>query len=402
MIVKQNDIIAPIKHRGVSLVELLIAMTLGLLLLAGMIAVFSGNQRSSELNTAMANIQENARFALSALGKDIRMAGYQGCLDSRRGRMTVKATVAPIPVDGVLPNGQPNFNSNLSAATGSVVQPNGDWWPPIPGGFQPPAVNPAIPGTHALAVQYGNSNQSALVGPVQTGGIPDLAGPANTVGNLALAVGDLALISNCESVDLFTVTAANLFGTNGQSLGHAAPQNRDGNFTSRYGVPRNIRHTKVMRFESRVYYVGDTGLVNENGDQIRALYMQSYPYNDPNNPPSELVQGVENMRLAFGIRNNDTLRYVRADDPAFDPEEVEAIQVGLIMSSFSRIAEQNDTNTYVIAGQSILPSAASINALTHPEDGRYRLVFNTTVKVRNRRDERIAFEAEAPPAPPGP
>jgi len=104
---------------GVSLIELLIAMTLGLILLAGMIAVFSGNKRSSELNTAMANIQENARFALSALGKDIRMAGFQGCLDSRRGRMIVKSVDAPVPTDGVNADGSVKHNINLSAATES-------------------------------------------------------------------------------------------------------------------------------------------------------------------------------------------------------------------------------------------------------------------------------------------
>ena len=70
---------------GLSLVELMVAMTLGLLLLSGMIAVFSGNQRSAELNTAMANLQESARFALSRMSKDMRLAGHQGCLNPSQG-----------------------------------------------------------------------------------------------------------------------------------------------------------------------------------------------------------------------------------------------------------------------------------------------------------------------------
>ena len=45
-------------QHGVSLVELLIAMTLGLVLLAGMLTVFAGNRKSSELNTALSEIQE--------------------------------------------------------------------------------------------------------------------------------------------------------------------------------------------------------------------------------------------------------------------------------------------------------------------------------------------------------
>lgn len=390
MLFKSKQYLSRKYQRGLSLIELLISMTLGLILLAGMIAVFYGNQRSTELNTAMANIQENARFALNTLSEDIRMAGFQGCLDSRRGLMVVKSDDAPIPLDGLKPDGSPNHNSNLSAATGSVVQPDGQWFPAIPGNFTPPDTNPAIPGTHVLAVQYGSSDRSLLNGAINVGGIPSLSGPVITQRNLNLQVDDLALIGNCESVDLFTVTSVGLNGL-GQSLGHAAPQNVDGNFTTRYGIPRNIAQTHVMRFNSNVYYVGDTGLVNESGDQIRGLYLQTFPYNDPDNPPAEVVQGVENMRIAYGLRNDDTLRYVTADDPNFNPDEVESIQIGLIMSSWDRIAEQDDTNTYVIAGQSILPSSNSVNALTHPQDGRYRLVFNTTVKVRNRRDERISF-----------
>lgn len=378
------------KISGVSLIELLIAMTLGLILLTGMIALFSGNKRSSELNTAMANIQENARFALSAIGSDIRMAGFQGCLDSRRGRMNVKSTIAPIPTDGVNADGSVKHNINLSAATGSVIQPSGQWQPPIPGNFTPADSNPPIAGTHALSVQYGNNRQSLLQGPVNSGASPNLQGPVVTVEDLEFAAGDLALIGNCESVDLFTVTAV-ASASGGQSLSHAAGQNVDGNFTTRYGMPQNIEQTYVMGFESRVYYVGDTGLQNSSGDQIRALYMQSFPYNDPDNPPAEVVQGVENLRIAYGMSTEDTLRYVTADDPAFRPEDVESIQIGLIMASWDRITERDDTNTYVIAGQSILPSASSIDGQTHPQDGRYRLVFNTTIKVRNRRDERISF-----------
>jgi len=83
------------RSRGFSLVELLIAMTLGLILMTGLIVVFSENKKSVELNSAMANIQENARFALSALSQDIRLSSYQGCLDSRRGAMNVLSVQSP-------------------------------------------------------------------------------------------------------------------------------------------------------------------------------------------------------------------------------------------------------------------------------------------------------------------
>jgi len=43
------------KNSGFSLIELMIAMVLGLMLSAGIFSVFSGNKRSTDLNSAMAN-----------------------------------------------------------------------------------------------------------------------------------------------------------------------------------------------------------------------------------------------------------------------------------------------------------------------------------------------------------
>lgn len=378
------------KHnvRGLSLVELLIAMTLGLIIMGGMIAVFSSNRSSSELNTAMANIQENARFAVGALSKDIRMSGYQGCLDSRRGLPQVKSLRSPIPQVGFTTSGEPEHDFSLSSTTGSVVVTANEWQPAIAGNFIPPVINPAIPGTHVLVVQYGSREQSELTGPINIGGVESRNGDIVTKDDLGLVRGDLALISNCDNVDLFTVSGADPSG-DGQLLKHEAPLNRDGSLNAVYGLPNNIAVTRVKRFISNVYYIGDTGLQNASGDTIRALYQQSFPYNDAGNPPSEIVQGVENMRLSYGIRTQNTLQYVTADDPAFNPSQVESVQIGVIMSSWDRIAEQDDENTYVIAGQTIESDKNSSDGTTHAEDGRYRLVFNTTVKVRNRRENSI-------------
>lgn len=372
-------------YGGFSLVELLIAMTLGLILLTGMLAVFSGNKRSSDLNTAMANIQENARFALSALSRDVRISGYQGCLDPVQGNVFVNSVDSPVLQEGWNTDGSPQHNILLTSTTGAVVQNEALWSPALSGGFVPPVTNPAIPGTHVLSVQYGTQSDTALAGAITLAGISNPSGPIITESNLGFEAGDLAIIASCDSADLFTVSTAAPFN-DGQILQHAAPLNTDGSLSyPSYGDQRNLRLTRVMHFRSQIYYIGDTGLTNESGDQIRALYQQSYPYNDPLNPPSELAQGVENMRLSFGMDTTDGIRYVSADDPEYDPLNVASVQIGLIMTSWDRIAEQDDTNTYTVAGQAIPSSSTSVDGLTHAEDRRFRLVFNTTVKVRNRR-----------------
>ncbi|MAB23301.1 MAG: hypothetical protein CMK78_02800 [Pseudomonadales bacterium] len=71
-------------NRGFSLVELLIAMALGLMLTLGVLDVCLATKESFVLQQRSAAMQENARFLLSRMAQDIRQAGQLGCLDLRR------------------------------------------------------------------------------------------------------------------------------------------------------------------------------------------------------------------------------------------------------------------------------------------------------------------------------
>ncbi|MGI9277492.1 MAG: PilW family protein [Endozoicomonas sp.] len=64
---------------GYSLVELMIALVLGLVLLGGVGHLFLSSNRTYMLQDELSRIQENARFALELLSRDIRMSGYTGC-----------------------------------------------------------------------------------------------------------------------------------------------------------------------------------------------------------------------------------------------------------------------------------------------------------------------------------
>ena len=64
---------------GFGIIELMIAMTLSLLLLGGMVALFASSRKSYESTDHMARMQENGRFALDQIVRDIRSAGYLGC-----------------------------------------------------------------------------------------------------------------------------------------------------------------------------------------------------------------------------------------------------------------------------------------------------------------------------------
>ena len=70
------------RQRGVTLIELMVAMVLGLLVAAGIVTVFSSTSSSNKSQTQLARLQEEGRFAISRLGSDLRMANGQYCTNS--------------------------------------------------------------------------------------------------------------------------------------------------------------------------------------------------------------------------------------------------------------------------------------------------------------------------------
>lgn len=63
-------------HRGFSLIELMIAITLGLLIMTGLVSIFVKNsQARTEIERSNRQL-ESGRYAMSLLTEDLRMAGY--------------------------------------------------------------------------------------------------------------------------------------------------------------------------------------------------------------------------------------------------------------------------------------------------------------------------------------
>ena len=62
---------------GFSLVEVMVALVISLFLIAGVIQLFIGSKQAYRFHEALSRIQENGRFALQAMTRDILMAGFQ-------------------------------------------------------------------------------------------------------------------------------------------------------------------------------------------------------------------------------------------------------------------------------------------------------------------------------------
>ncbi len=338
--------------------------------MAGILSVFSSSRRSFDLTQEISTIQEGARFAMDALVNDMRMAGFQGCNTASHSSATIQSKTAP------------TSNFNLTATRGAEISSSG-WSPAAP--IELINLSPApITDSDVLMLQFGSINTSRL-----SADMTSLSDVISMVDNTAgLAPGDHAIISDCDTADLFRVSSVS--GSTSIFIGHDASYNHSANLTNVYtpGDTAASDLTRVMKFNYVTYYIGDTGRVNTSGDPIHALYYYDMNAISSNSQSIELIEGVENMQVLFGIRAaNGTVRYVDADHASFSPSRVNSIQVGLLMYSVEASATDEDNRTYRLLTTDIVPEGSGSTGPTHGKDKRIRMAFSSTVKVRNRREQ---------------
>jgi type IV pilus assembly protein PilW len=66
-----------LRQRGMSLVELMVAMTIGLVLTVVIANLFVGTKRTYRTQDDLSRMQENLRFSFQVIGRTVRQAGYR-------------------------------------------------------------------------------------------------------------------------------------------------------------------------------------------------------------------------------------------------------------------------------------------------------------------------------------
>lgn len=126
---------APLRHpqRGLTLVEIMVALTISLLLLAGAVQVFLGNKVSHNLQSGLGRLQENARAAMDVLALNISMAGFEAgttavtaintanTLDNATANVTLGFTVANGKASDVIEIGYDSATDCIGQATGGTA-----------------------------------------------------------------------------------------------------------------------------------------------------------------------------------------------------------------------------------------------------------------------------------------
>jgi type IV pilus assembly protein PilW len=347
---------------GFSLVEIMVALLVSLFLLAGVLQLYLGNQQTSRLGNGVGEVQQAGQFALEDLSDSLRMAAFQGCADTLRVTAPVRALNAP------------TTDLSTSAVRGFEVASNGTWT----GGTAPTNWNGTVPRPLSDVVQVqGGSRAVANLSATMSSDSAQVALATNPDN---LVAGEMVVIADCRSADLFRITSV----TGGLTLTHTTADNTSGSLSKAY-VHTGLNAALATRFNSWVYFVRDTGRDAADGSAIFALYRLDT--SRTGQTAQELVEGVEYLQVLYGERiGAQNIRYRTAPNVA-DWSRVVAVKLALLAGSRDPVLDTADaTAGYVLLDQTVAKSGTSGATITYPDDRRLRRVFAATVNVRNRRD----------------
>lgn len=194
---------------GLTMVELLVAMAVGLFLTAGILQVFVANKAAYRLGEAQARVQENGRFAAQMLAADLRGARSTGCgsvtLDEVRKTLNVLACDLLQGADDC--TGAPAIGSSAPLGYAASQHGTADWLAGLPGDSTTGA-------RYTVGRQWLRGDVLVSWGAVGEGvyaGSPADASQTRSVDLMTpqreLVGGRLALITDCEATDVFMITS---------------------------------------------------------------------------------------------------------------------------------------------------------------------------------------------------
>lgn len=357
------------REAGVTLVEMMVAVTVSLVLLAGIAQIFATNSDTARFSRSLARLQESGRFALDEMATEIRMAGFLGC---RAAGTTINLGLTGTgagfdPLVGL--QGWEAADTAYGEAPGlnadgaTVEVDDGDW--ATSAGAAPLENFAALPGSDIVRTWRAEAEAT---------GVEAVGASAVDVAlSSSLAEGDLVTLADCQRVDVLRVCAAEV-GTTQVELDFA-----DGDGCPSDGVrnatPVTVTSTvggTARRLTGSVYYIGKR---DDDASAPPALFRRRLRGDGTPGPAEELVQDVENLQLVYGVDNDgdrELDEYLAADEVA-DWTTVLAVRVELLLTSSERgLAD---------AGQSIRFNGTDD---VQPGDTRLRQSMSSTVTLRNR------------------
>lgn len=308
------------EERGFSLVEFMVAMTLGLILIAGAVSVYLATKRSYTEVEQVASLAENSRFGLQVLNDSLRHAGFFGGVHPRSIRPDTSLSVVADDCAG-----DAAFRDTANYLLAEVPSAAGDVFGCV---------------IDALAPAGGGLPRDALVikrvvpAPLYDRDPDDAA---------AAVDGVISFPSTLNPQEIYVIAGTE----EGLMLdgADAAPDVRLNEFAGAVAWPYRLE----------VYYVRDlpTPTLSRRvlgWDPVAGEMVMS---------TDDLVSGVESLRFRFGVDSdgNGEVDIFRRIDQMMAPmwDSVEAVEVSILLRAPAEDASYDDVKTYNIGGISIAP-----------------------------------------------
>jgi len=315
--------------RGFSLVELMVALVITLILMAGIGQIFLSSKKSYTLQDSLSRIQETGRYAMEVLTQDLRRAGYWG---GNADINEISGTQTQFTEDGnCLDSGSTDWALMLNRKVFGLDD-NRTNYACLP--------STTLPSKDILVVRY--------AAPWQVGGIttPSFA---NNQFYLRSSLFEGKLFRGSDQADPANdITAA------------------------------GVRTSELV---SRIYFVNPstaTATDKCGGDSVPSLFRLGLVNGVPT--AEEVAYGVENLQIQYGIdtppQDDSVDSYVDADaDPAAAMwDQVIAVRIWLLVRAECPDYSYTNTTSYTMAGVT-LPAF---------NDNYRRKLYTSTVRLRNR------------------
>jgi type IV pilus assembly protein PilW len=431
------------RARGVSLVELMIALALSAFLLLGLAQVFAASRAAYQTAEALGRVQENGRVGLDFVSRDLRMSGHMGCAASqsratqpsgseppfysRLAGSRVTPETAPflfrfdVPIEGYeysANNTSPGATLNLTANPDPPAAAGGGAYSPnLPTELETPlfaGANDPVVGSDIVILRYFSAEAAVVTNALSPAASPltinftGAPGEFFSGGSPAVVSGSgIFAATDCNQITVFQPQAVPTNAASG-SFNVAWPSalnlNAWGPTGSDTGVTDEVyadTGTRIHRGEVVVYYVGTT----PRGPALFRMRFRANPGSATIIPlgAEELAEGVETLQIVFA-------RDAQSDRPAlpvtgFVPDgfsDIEQTAAGLTGGTPTPTADEIAArwrNVGRVRFGMLIRSvdyAASVNEgvatnytvagtiVTPPADGRMRQVYETAVMQRNQ------------------
>lgn len=312
---------------GMSLIELMIALVLGLIVTGAAVALFATNRMTYSVAESMGRIQESNHTAFELMSRDMRDAGGTPC-DASLANSMVNGLVTPTA------SWYTNWDNGLRGYDGATAftTPTGS------AGFGT-AVKNRVAGTEALEIKSAQATDDVVSADVADANRNQNIPVSNTTG---LAAGDLLIVCDYHGGTIFQATGFS--GTTGiiHAAGGAAGTNVDGTLdlgsygNDKFGVaiPAISANGVIANLHATRWYIGCNGRVACTAPGGTSLF-EARMYNNAGTTAvayDEIAAGATNMNLSYLETGGTAYNAAPASWPA-----VTAIKISLTFASQDKL-----------------------------------------------------------------